>query len=64
MAPRPGDFDENRSAWLEGAPVSAPEPSLSGDVVADVVIIGAGFTGLSTAWHLVQRFPDRKIAVV
>ncbi len=64
MAPRPGDFDENRSAWLEGAPVSAPEPPLSGDAVADVVIIGAGFTGLSTAWHLVQRFPDRKIAVV
>lgn len=64
MAPRPGDFDDNRSAWLEGAPESAPEAPLRGDQVADVAIIGGGFTGLSTAWHLSHRFPDRKIAVI
>lgn len=34
----------------------APETSaLSGDVRADVAIIGAGYTGLSTALHLAQR---------
>jgi glycine/D-amino acid oxidase-like deaminating enzyme len=27
-------------------------PALSGDAAADVVLVGAGFTGLSTAWHL------------
>lgn len=64
MAPRPGDFDDNTAVWLEGAPESAPEPALGGDAVADVVIIGGGFTGLSTAWHLIERFPDRRVVIL
>jgi gamma-glutamylputrescine oxidase len=35
------------SLWMEGVAPSAP--ALSGDVDADVAIVGAGFTGLSTA---------------
>jgi gamma-glutamylputrescine oxidase len=58
------DIDENVSMWAATArprPESAP---LRADESADVVIIGAGFTGLSTAHHLAARFPDRRIVVL
>jgi len=40
------------SLWAATAPAGPPLPELVGDAVSDVVIIGAGFTGLSTAIHL------------
>ena len=36
-------------------------PALAGDVRADVAIIGAGFTGLSTALHLAERGYDVRV---
>ena len=58
------DFDDNSSVWAVTAPVVDALPPLSGARSADVVIIGAGFTGLSTAYHLSTRFPERKIVVL
>ncbi|RTL73344.1 MAG: FAD-binding oxidoreductase [Hyphomicrobiales bacterium] len=40
------------SLWAATAPPPPLLPELQGDLLADVVIIGAGFTGLSTAIHL------------
>lgn len=60
----PPVIDANRSYWAASAPAVVPHPALSGAHPADVVIIGAGFTGLSTAWHLSERFPDRRIVVL
>src|SRR6185369_1419042 len=40
--------DDNRSCWLDEAPPYAPLPPLRGAAVADVAIIGGGFTGVST----------------
>jgi gamma-glutamylputrescine oxidase len=37
---------------------------LKGSHKADIVIIGGGFTGLSTAYHLIQRYPNRKIVLL
>ena len=37
---------------------------LKGKHKADIVIIGGGFTGLSSAYHLIQRFPDKKIVIL
>ena len=37
---------------------------LRGSHTADVVIIGGGFTGLSSAYHIRQRFPDKKIVIL
>ena len=32
-----------------------PAPALEGDARADVAVVGAGFTGLSTALHLAEQ---------
>lgn len=41
--------------WERTAPAAPATVALSGDVTADVVVVGAGFTGLSTALHLAER---------
>ena len=58
------DFDDNVSMWAATAAPAPEFPTLQGDVTADVVIIGAGFTGMSTAYHLARRFPDKHIVVL
>jgi glycine/D-amino acid oxidase-like deaminating enzyme len=64
-APDGLDLDENdRSLWATTRPPGELRPALSGDQRADVVIVGGGFTGVSAAWHLSQRFPDRRIVLV
>ena len=53
------------SFWY--ADMGLPEtrrPALSGDTSVDVAIIGAGFTGLWTAWYLMQEKPDLKVLVI
>ncbi|MEZ4235038.1 MAG: FAD-binding oxidoreductase [Myxococcota bacterium] len=60
MSPAP----DGRSMWEDTAPDAIVGPSLRGDRTVDVAIVGAGFTGLSTARHLIERFPDRRIAVL
>jgi len=53
------------SFWLDTMPDSLePRPSLQGNAAADVAIIGAGYTGLWTAWYLKQHSPALDIAVV
>ena len=41
-----------------------PRPSLATDIDVDVAIIGAGFTGLWTAYYLAQADPTIRIAVL
>ena len=54
-----------RSVWLDGHPGSlAPRPSLPGDTDCDVAIVGAGFTGLWTAYYLKSLQPDLRVVVV
>lgn len=57
-------FDENRSIWLEGKEAYVRTPPLAKDLSADVVIIGGGFTGVSTAYHLSKRFPEKGIVLI
>ena len=42
----------------------ALRPALDGDTSADVCIIGAGYTGLWTAYYLKQSQPDLKVLVL
>jgi glycine/D-amino acid oxidase-like deaminating enzyme len=39
-------------------------PALTGDATADVAIIGAGFTGLWTAWYLKREAPGLRVVVL
>ena len=41
-----------------------PRPSLAGDIDVDVAIVGAGFTGLWTAYYLASADPTLRIAVL
>ena len=54
---RPATNDPAANLWTHTAPPAPDCPRLEEDLTADVVVIGAGFTGLSTALHL--RKPGR-----
>ncbi len=54
-----------RSMWLDGVPGElTPRPSLAGPIEVDVAIVGAGFTGLWTAYYLRKADPHLRIAVL
>lgn len=42
----------------------APRPALEGDASVDVCIVGAGYTGLWTAYHLLRADPGCSVLVV
>ncbi|WP_174020815.1 NAD(P)/FAD-dependent oxidoreductase [Agrobacterium fabrum] len=44
--------------WEKTAPQPPVTPALQGDAVADVVVVGGGFTGQSAALHLAERGLD------
>src|SRR6185436_10352549 len=50
------------SLWAAATPPGPELPELVGSAVADVIVIGAGFTGLSTALHLREAGVD--VAIV
>ncbi len=55
----------SRSLWLDTVPDSlAPRTALTGSIEADVVIIGAGLTGLWTAYELLVRDPSLDVVVL
>jgi glycine/D-amino acid oxidase-like deaminating enzyme len=53
----------SKSFWL-GATPYRDNPPLEEDIRADVAIVGAGFTGLSTAWYLRQVDPSLRVVVL
>ena len=59
------DRYRSRSLWLDTVPESlVPRAALVDRVDADVVIIGAGFTGLWTAYELLVRDPSLNVVIV
>ena len=55
----------SRSLWLDGVPGELePRPALPGPLDVDVAIVGAGFTGLWTAYYLKKADPHLRVAVL
>ena len=55
----------SRSLWLDTVPGSLdPRPALPGDLQCDVAIVGAGYTGLWTAYYLRRADPSLRIAIL
>jgi glycine/D-amino acid oxidase-like deaminating enzyme len=56
------DFRE-KSYWLTTRDY-APGIPLAEDIAVDVAIVGGGFTGLSTAYHLKKEAPNLRVAIL
>ena len=53
------------SLWMDQlGEALVPRPSLAHDLEVDVLIIGAGYTGLWTAYYLKRHAPELSIAIV
>src|SRR5919197_143616 len=50
--------------WLEEAGGASPRPALDGALDADVVVIGGGYTGMWTAWHLLDSEPGARVLLL
>jgi glycine/D-amino acid oxidase-like deaminating enzyme len=50
--------------WLQEAGAVDPAPALEGERAADVLVLGGGFTGLWTAWHVKQLAPEASVVVL
>lgn len=62
IAPR--DPAPAASYWLAASPAGPARPPLATDAVADVAIVGAGFTGLWTAIALTDTDPSLRVTVL
>lgn len=52
------------SHWWQQIGVPAPRPELPGALAADVAIVGAGFTGLWTAYYLKRQRPELRVVII
>ena len=61
-----GTIYSELSFWHDslGPEALVPRAPLAGDTDADIAIVGAGLTGLWTAWYLLQRDPALKIVIL
>ncbi|MET1036167.1 MAG: FAD-dependent oxidoreductase [Arthrobacter sp.] len=54
----------NISFWYAESGLPDPRPALQGDLDADVAIVGAGYTGLWTAYYLKKAEPSLDVVVL
>lgn len=50
--------------WLEEAGEVVPMPELVGDVSADVLVVGGGYTGMWAAWQVKQLEPEASVVLL
>lgn len=64
MSAEPGFVNGNVSFWYRAEGLPTPGPRLEGDLSADVVIVGAGYTGLWTAYYLKRAEPSLDVVIL
>jgi len=57
------DSFKQKSYWLTTRDYT-PNPALQGRVDVEVAVVGGGFTGLSTCYHLKKAEPNLKGALL
>jgi glycine/D-amino acid oxidase-like deaminating enzyme len=62
MSTKP-DYEE-KGFWLETAGPYTESPPLDGSIQADVAIVGGGYTGVSTAYHIKKMAPSLRVVVL
>ena len=50
--------------WIEEAGQVEPRPSLSGELEADVLVVGGGYTGMWTAWYARRLQPGARVVLL
>ena len=51
--------------WIDSLDGNAsPRPALSGSTFVDVAIVGGGFSGLWTAYYLLEKNPSLNILII
>jgi glycine/D-amino acid oxidase-like deaminating enzyme len=50
--------------WIEEAGEVAPRLPLAGDLEADVLVVGGGYTGMWTAWYLRRLEPAARVVLL
>ena len=60
------DAFARQNYWFDSIGFRSDEvnPPLKKDILADIAIIGGGFTGLASAYHLITHHPDKKIVLL
>lgn len=56
--------NSNVSFWYDEVGIPAPQPALAESLTADVCIVGAGYTGLWTAYYLKKASPNLRVVVL
>jgi glycine/D-amino acid oxidase-like deaminating enzyme len=59
----PADY-RSLSLWMDQVGPIEPRPPLPGDITADVAIVGAGYTGLWTAYYLLKAQPHLRVVIL
>ena len=54
----------HRPFWLDRPDRPEPRPALTGDIQADLVVVGGGMSGLWTAYEARRRFPDWSVVLL
>lgn len=50
--------------WIAEAGAPDPLPPLDDEIATDVLVVGGGFTGMWSAWHLKQLDPGCRVTVI
>ena len=63
-APRRPDAPHPARLVARGSRRGGPDAPLEGDTHADVVIVGGGYLGMWTAWHLLELEPELDVVLL